>query len=436
MWATDRLTGAQSFCVGFIDIQDDGECPRQINATVAGQVLTEMEQEVENVEVHLENGNAMDLTDEVGSYAFPNMPIGGDYEIKPLKDTDYLDGISTLDLIMIQRHILGIETFDSPYKYLAADIDDNESIDGVDLVELRKLILGIYNELPQNDSWRFVSKEYQFSDPFNPWLADISESYQLIDLSSNMVVDFVGVKVGDINNDAVLYFDDALSTRTNSVVNFAVPTQKLGVDKVESLMVYSDNYQGISGWQGTLEYDASMIEIIEILPQSLSLTPDNYYINAEAGYIAFSYHNFTTEDIDYGSPLFELKIRAKSEFSSVREILDMTSTIVKSEAYNIEEGTAEIAIVDYVTDQSRILSVNPNPFIETAEIQYYSPYSSEVAEFEFYDLNGQLLYKSSVHSDLGVNNLTISREHLAVSGFVYVRMQIQGEVSDFRMILL
>ena len=436
LWATDQLTGAQSFCVGFIDVQDDGDCPQQITATLAGQVLTELQQEVENVEVHLENGNAMELTDEIGAYAFPSMPTGGDYEVRPLKDTDYLDGVSTLDLIMIQRHILGIETFDSPYKYLAADVDGNENIDGIDLVELRKLVLGIYTELPQNDSWRFVSADYQFADPFNPWLADISETYQLIDLSSNRVVDFVGVKVGDVNNDAVLYFDDALSNRSNSVVNLAVPTQSLEKDKLESLMVYSSNYQGLSGWQGTLEYDADVLEIVEVLPQSLSLSTINYNINQEAGYVTFSYHNATTEDVEYGSPLFELKVRAKSEVTSAREFIEMTSSVIKAEAYNIDEGVSELAVVEYITDQSRILSVNPNPFIETAELQYYSPYSNEVAEFEFYDLNGQLLFKSSVHSDLGINNLTVNKEDLAVSGFVYVRMQIQGEVSDFRMILL
>ena len=438
LWATDALTGAQRFCVGFIDIQDDGDCPQQLTAVVAGQVLTETQQQVENVEVHLENGNAMELTDEIGSYAFPQMPTGGDYNLRPLKDSGYLDGVSTLDLIMIQRHILGIESFDSPYKYIAADVDYNQDIDGIDLIELRKLILGIYTELPENESWRFVSKDFQFADTFNPWIADIAETYELRDLSSNKVVDFVGVKIGDVSNDAVLNFDDVLSERSSRKINFAIPTQSLQEDQLESVMVYSNDNEELKGWQGTLEYDASKFDIIEVLPKSLPISSSNYSINSEAGYVAFSYHNNddSNDNLGYGAPLFELVIRAKSKVLSVREHIEMTSSVVSSEAYNSDFRISELAIVEHIEAQSTILSVNPNPFIDNAEIRYYSPHENAVAEFEFFDLNGQLLYASSVNSELGVNSLTISRDHLLVSGFVYVRMQIQGEVSDFRMILL
>ncbi|MBL0102221.1 MAG: hypothetical protein IPP49_21100 [Saprospiraceae bacterium] len=41
---------------------------------------------------------------------------GQDYQITASKGGDYLNGVSTLDLVLIQRHILGIQTLDSPYK--------------------------------------------------------------------------------------------------------------------------------------------------------------------------------------------------------------------------------------------------------------------------------------------------------------------------------
>ena len=73
------------------------------------------------------------------------------------------NGVSTLDLVRIQKHLLGIEALSSPYDLIAADANNSESVSAIDLVELRKLILGIYTELPANQSWRFVDKGFLFS---------------------------------------------------------------------------------------------------------------------------------------------------------------------------------------------------------------------------------------------------------------------------------
>ena len=116
-------------------------------------------------------------TNQDGYYAFENMPMGGAYQIVPTKNDDPLNGVSTLDLILIQRHLLGISPLHSPYQYVAADIDKSKNINGVDLIELRKLILGIYNEFPQNDSWRFIDEDFKFSNKEDPWVVPMPELY-------------------------------------------------------------------------------------------------------------------------------------------------------------------------------------------------------------------------------------------------------------------
>ena len=206
MWVTDVLSGAQDFCTGFVDVQDEGLCPDQ-NITVSGQVHTESFQSISDVEVMLELNAGMDITDETGTYAFRNMPLGGDYRVLPQRDNDHHNGVSTVDIILIQRHILGIELLDGPYKHIAADIDNNQRINGVDLVELRKLVLGIYSELPLNDSWRFISEHHVFTDPTDPWAAAIPENHDIVNLSSDVNLDFIGVKIGDVNDDVILSVD-------------------------------------------------------------------------------------------------------------------------------------------------------------------------------------------------------------------------------------
>jgi hypothetical protein len=85
------------------------------------------------------------------------------------KDNDPLNGVSTFDLVLINKHILGLEPLNTPYKMIAADANNSRSITTFDIVELRKLILGIYTELPNNTSWRFVDRAYQFPNLQNPF---------------------------------------------------------------------------------------------------------------------------------------------------------------------------------------------------------------------------------------------------------------------------
>ena len=60
-------------------------------------------------------------------------------------------GVSSIDLVDIQRHILGLQRFDSECRLRAADVNRDGRINGTDLVEARRLILGIYTEWPFGD---------------------------------------------------------------------------------------------------------------------------------------------------------------------------------------------------------------------------------------------------------------------------------------------
>ena len=140
-------------------------------------------------------------SDEQGNYAFEDVIAHGDYMIKGKKNDDYLNGVSTIDLLKIQRHILGSEVIESPYKLIAADINKDRKINGLDLIELRKLILGLYEELPENDSWIFIDKSQELTMD-NVW--EYRDSLVIRNLNQTMTDEsFVGVKVGDLNDDVV-----------------------------------------------------------------------------------------------------------------------------------------------------------------------------------------------------------------------------------------
>jgi hypothetical protein len=53
----------------------------------------------------------------------------------------------------------------------------------------------------QNTSWRFVSADYTFPAPTDPW-EEIFPECKHVDLSSDnaVVADFIAIKIGDLNN--------------------------------------------------------------------------------------------------------------------------------------------------------------------------------------------------------------------------------------------
>ena len=171
--------------------------------TISGTLRTPTGAPMPGVVIHITGDvNTFVITDTAGHYT-ASLPTSGAYTLAPYSNTFTLNGVSTLDVVLIARHIDGIELLDSPYKIIAADVT-NEGLVGLsDTVELRKLILAQATEFEFNTSWRFVRADYVFPDSMNPFQPLFPESYATPNLNADVTdMDFVGVKIGDVNYSA------------------------------------------------------------------------------------------------------------------------------------------------------------------------------------------------------------------------------------------
>ncbi|MEM1220223.1 MAG: hypothetical protein AAGH79_14980 [Bacteroidota bacterium] len=125
-------------------------------------------------------------------------PIG----LSPQSPEDYANGLTTLDLVAIKKHVLGVELLESPYQWIAADANNSESITTLDLVEIQKVILGIQEGFTNNTSWRFP---FPCDVEANGW-TDYRESLEVVGGFANPIPRFYAVKVGDVNFSANLEF--------------------------------------------------------------------------------------------------------------------------------------------------------------------------------------------------------------------------------------
>ncbi len=206
IWATDSV-GNQAFCNQILTIlPGDANC--NCGADIAGIISTEANLTVGGVEVTLsddQGATAETFTTQAnGLYSFTDVPEGQDYTIAPYKNTNLTNGVTTFDMVLITRHILGVTPLNSPYKIIAADVNKSGTVTTFDLVALQMVILNVSTSYPNgNTSWRFIPADYNFPNPSNPFDPPFPEFIQLLNFTGDRLEeDFVAIKVGDVNNSA------------------------------------------------------------------------------------------------------------------------------------------------------------------------------------------------------------------------------------------
>jgi len=438
LWVRDTVTGVQDYCTSTILVTDENNlCPDMNMVDVSGEVYTEILENIEGVQVDLDGSELGYMTDSSGSYVFSDMPIGGNYTVVPKKDGDDLNGVSTLDLILIQRHILGIQKLNSPYKLIAADIDKNGKISALDLIELRKLILGVYPSFPTNESWRFVDAAADFVDPQNPWAFSIAESYEIWSLDKDMDIDFVGVKIGDVNNTSIPSSNYGSEVdESQRPLELSFPGFVADKGDVLSIDVTAENYNGITGWQGTLNFTEDDFEIIGIRAAALDIDAarDVNWQMVQDGQISISYADETEKVLDKSDVLFTIDIRAKNNING-HTSFTMGSQLTRAEAYRGLQTVIPLKARDLELGDLAIRSVKPNPWIDYAEIDFELPVSDFVS-FEFYDVSGALLHSAQKYFDSGDHSYTVRKSDLQSSGLIYVRIITSYSKTEYKMMVL
>lgn len=284
MYVTDS-DGNQDFCEIQIVIQDNDDiCENQEQdgivkgdlRTIAGDRINAVEVEYKDVKeayVHTTWSN------EAGKYTsqatFDNVP----YFVTPRKMDELTNGVTSLDLVLIQRHVLGFSEFTDPYQIIASDMNGSNSISGADIVLLRKVVLGIKSELPNGDMpWRFIPEGWVFMDASSPWGYDQNIYLEpLVDTVQH--VNFTAIKLGDVNEsyEAVMQGNNTAEVRTSESYNldgtYSIEDNEL------TLAITSESSILADASQLSLTYDArAMYPVAVIGSNGNVVNPDDYHI--------------------------------------------------------------------------------------------------------------------------------------------------------------
>ncbi|MFN0215684.1 MAG: cohesin domain-containing protein [Saprospiraceae bacterium] len=333
----------------------------------------------------------------------PQVKFGGDA---------WLNGVTTWDLVLISKHISATEPFTSLYQYIAADASNNRIIDPpvsqgalpLDISELRKLILGIYQALPGNSSWRYVDAYDPPNLPMDPFTPFDMPAEEWLGHPSDPTIDFIAIKVGDVNNthnaDIQQRPAGKLSLLTEAI------SQAYAGDLVSIPVRYGGDAP-LTALQMGLRFDANLWEYVGITSSEvLQVSEDCFNLtNTADGEIRFVWFSANPEEyVRPGQALFYLTFRAKRAVKSDPMPLQIDDDLLRSIAFNQEGafyslsmgGQAAVRRSDLPLNKDFAVICAPNPTSGAATLNITTVTEATTATVWAYNAYGSRLMRREI----------------------------------------
>ncbi len=428
LWGRDK-SGNADYCQSYVIVQDNANVcvPQSIIegiVTFCGGTAG-----VKDVLVGIgisgngvPSGSQEVLTNEDGVFGIA-LPLAANLSLTPVKDINPLNGVNTFDNVLISRHILGLQSLDSPYKFIAGDINKSGTITTFDIVESRKLILGLYTQFPSNTSWRFVDAAQIFTNSGNPFAEVIREDIQINNVDTMPApIAFVGIKVGDVDCGANPQNLTGVAS-DRSVMTF--PDQLLAPG--EEVVLTFPGGNTFSSWQMTLQLNG--LELLEFINLS-DLTPSNF------AYFPGSDLNKLTFATEASGQQFQLRLKANIG-GMLSSMLSITNDITPSFSYD-DDGNASPITLEFASNTTEIpvfsASLKPNPWTTQANLQFTTEQSG-TGIFTVSNALGQVVYSTKETYSAGPHTIALGRQQIPVAGTYWCRLALNGQVQVVKMVV-
>ncbi len=340
------------------------------------------------------------MTGVSGEYRFEDIPMSDEYILSATKQDNPLSGLSSVDLVRIQQHILGVKLLDSPYKIIAADANKSANISASDILQLRQLILGL--EQSESHSWQFIPEDFVFVDENNPFpfVNDvvIPEFHQSV-MEKNMI----GIKMGDVNGSYAgatprsLEKNQLIFQRVEKNILFKI-SEKMDVHGFQLSFKILGHYPHVG------------------VSSDVIKSKDEYAIILDDKH---TYVNISCVSADMVQ-LLNNTILLELTGLPVDVELTLSHQSLKSEIYKsisqIDFDVLEVELIEArYDDVFKIYQNEPNPFSTTTDIPVMLTVEKEMV-LSIYDMNGRLVKQKKKYFPSGKSTWRIHADELPNEG--------------------
>ena len=438
--------GNWDYCTTYVIIDDNDNVCDNNGMSIAGTIQNEFGTPVEGVTVTLtpeQTAVRSTVANDQGEYRF-GVAANTDYSVSSTRNDDFLNGVTAQDLAIIQRHIADVEQMDSDYKMVAADANADTKVNVLDVLALRKLLLGDYDILPNNASWVMIDGRYTFpgmtrlSLPTDVYAA---QNLTFFDVTSAITdADYVGIKVGDVDGDATPTSYVAATDRNEDLpLMFETMDQTFKAGDLVSVPVTAANFEQMTAYQLTFGFDVNMLTFASVDAGVLEVSDENFGKRfVDRGVLTNVFSSSTAVNTSSNDVLFTLNFRATAE-GTLSNVLNVGSSVTNALAFGAN-GTTAIrmqynTVTGEVVEETFAMYQNtPNPFKDYTVIGYVLPQAADVT-FSVYDVNGKVVKTADMAGKEGYNEVTLDASEFN-AGVMYYQIETENFSATKKMIVV
>jgi Secretion system C-terminal sorting domain/HYR domain/Dockerin type I domain len=372
------------------------------------------------------------FTTSTGDYN-DTIPAGGSITFKPTRNEDPLNGVSSIDLAIIQRHILGIQPLTSFYQRVAADVNRSGSISGIDLVDMRRLILGVIPYFTLNNSWRFIPSNFTF--PTGSIIAyPETITYDNV-LENHNDAHFVAIKIGDLNRSALVGTAPKGNIRSENPLKISIEDTPIEADKTYDISFNANDFGQVMAYQATLGFDTELFDYQGFRSSNKTLIINEDKV--ERGQLPLLWFSENARAFEEKETLFTLHFKAKQNAASLENALHLNSSITPIAGYRDAETKETIELDFYkkmpTPAQDFVLYSNqPNPFSTHTTLRFWQKEASDVT-LKVYDVSGRVVVQRQMQGNAGFNEIQLSETDCPSAGIYFYALQnatqkVQGKL--------
>jgi len=405
--------------------------------SIAGRVATSEGKSVGSVTVSID-ANLPEFpkaatTPANGTFGFATLVEGLAYEIEASKGGSYSEGVSTLDLVLIQRHILGVQALNDSYKLIAADANNDGAVTASDLIELRKLILGLTSTLNNNTSWRFAVA----GTPVNVNPISFDERINVNPLTGEIAgQDFVAIKIGDVNGNASTdVTNPTVESRSNNDVNLTIAERAVEAGETVAIPVTAANFNEVFGYQFTMNLNGASFVGVE--SGAIEMNANNVGVLSN-DVVTMSFASNEAVSAKGDDVLFTMIVKA-NKAGNVSEMMTLNSDVTATESYvGAEMTVGKVSLNVRTADVAAAIELfqnEPNPFKGQTTVSFNMP-SAAKASLSVYDVTGKLVTVRNIDAVKGYNSEIFTTAQLGTSGVLYYTLVSGDFTATKKMIII
>ena len=369
--------------------------------SVSGHVTTWYGQPVDSAEMRLTNLCPV-YSDADGYFLFENIDTAV-YSLTGKKNSTHItEGVTVLDMIKLKDHILGANTLNT-YQILAADLNHSNTVTTFDLVVFRKMILGMETN-DQYRQWKFFRADYDPTAPILP--SDPPANAYIYDpLDMNLDgQDFLAVQPGNVLDESMVE-----PASINTQFYFEPMPIENGQMRVN---VKANEYTKVNAFQFGLKWDADILQyaasesvllgasfdigVYSPSPNQVSIAYIGNELTASADAVLFTLIFNVLGNTGDATPL------SLDETNLPLQVVVDTCKLASPSVITTDITISEPNTVIEFEDTDLHITVAPNPVRQGGDIQLWvSSKKAEIINIQMFDLSGALIESSTLNVPLG-----------------------------------